>query len=400
MPLPGHYPKELLQYCVSDPEKEYVNAVLITGGLKSAAAQVGKNYNTVRNAIERVKARAAKMGFAPEYDLNHPAPAPFLVKGTSTLYDEEGKPRMQWVKTGIDGAQLEQLVNDFIEASKENVPKERPVKPPSKNISNNCINCHIITDYHFGQYSWSEETRQGDWDVNIAEERLINWFKYAIAAAPPAEGAVLCFLGDDLHQDGMENLTPASKHILDSDSRFSKVIRLWIRVRRRINAMLLAKYSWVHVIEAEGNHNPVSSIWMREWLSALYEDEPRLTVDTSVDPYYCYEWGDTSLFFHHGHKRRPTNIDDVFVAKFREVFGRTKHSYGHMGHLHHRDVKETSLMTIEQHRTLAESDSYASRHGFISGQEAQVITYHKKHGEVSRLVVSPSLVEEACAISA
>lgn len=400
MPLPGHYPKELLKYCVSDQEKEYVNAVLITGGLKSAAAQVGKNYNTVRNAIERVKARAAKMGFAPEYDLNHPAPAPFLVKGTSTLYDEEGKPRMQWVKTGIDGAQLEQLVNDFIEASKENVPKERPVKPPSKNISNNCINCHIITDYHFGQYSWSEETRQGDWDVNIAEERLINWFKYAIAAAPPAEGAVLCFLGDDLHQDGMENLTPASKHILDSDSRFSKVIRLWIRVRRRINAMLLAKYSWVHVIEAEGNHNPVSSIWMREWLSALYEDEPRLTVDTSVDPYYCYEWGDTSLFFHHGHKRRPTNIDDVFVAKFREVFGRTKHSYGHMGHLHHRDVKETSLMTIEQHRTLAESDSYSSRHGFISGQEAQVITYHKKHGEVSRLVVSPSLVEEACAISA
>ena len=397
MPLPGYYPKELLKYCVSDQEKEYVNAVLSTGSLKSAAAQVGKNYNTVRNAIERVKSRAAKMGFAPEYDLNHPAPAPFLVKGTSTLYDEEGKPRMQWVKTGIDGAQLEQLVNDFIEASKENVPKERPIKPPSKNISNNCINCHIITDYHFGQYSWSEETRQGDWDVNIAEERLINWFKYAIAAAPPAEGAVLCFLGDDLHQDGMENLTPASKHILDSDSRFSKVIRLWIRVRRRINAMLLAKYSWVHVIEAEGNHNPVSSIWMREWLSALYEDEPRLTVDTSVDPYYCYEWGDTSLFFHHGHKRRPTNIDDVFVAKFREVFGRTKHSYGHMGHLHHRDVKETSLMTIEQHRTLAESDSYASRHGFISGQEAQVITYHKKHGEVSRLVVSPSLVEEACA---
>ena len=392
MPLPGYYPKELLKYCVSDQEKEYVIAVINSGGLKSAASNVGKSYNTVRNAVERVKTRAAKMGFAPEYGLNNPAPAPFLVKGTSTLYDEEGKPRMQWVKTGIDGAQLEQMVNDFIDASKENIPKEKPVKPPAKDISNNCINCHIITDYHFGQYSWSEETRQGDWDVSIAEERLINWFKYAIAAAPPAEGAVLCFLGDDLHQDGMENLTPASKHILDSDSRFSKVIRLWIRVRRRINAMLLAKYNWVHVIEAEGNHNPVSSIWMREWLSALYENEPRLTVDTSVDPYYCYEWGDTSLFFHHGHKRRPSNIDDVFVAKFREVFGRTKHSYGHMGHFHHNHLIESNLMTVEQHRTLAAPDAYAARGGWMSGRDAKVITYHKDHGEVGRVSITPEMV--------
>jgi hypothetical protein len=146
---------------------------------------------------------------------------------------------------------------------------------------------------------------------------------------------------------------------------------------------------------AEGNHDPASSIWLREWLHAMYEDEKRVTVDLSPDPYYCYEHGQTSLFFHHGHRRKPTNIDTVFAAKFREVFGRTKHSYGHMGHLHHRDVKESNLMVVEQHRTLAASDAYASRGGWMSKREAQVITYDRTHGEVGRVVINPEMVQAA-----
>ena len=128
-------------------------------------------------------------------------------------------------------------------------------------------------------------------------------------------------------------------------------------------------------------------------MTALYEDEPRVTVDQSVDPYYCFEWGNTSLFFHHGHKKKLTSIDDVFVAKFREVFGRTKHSYAHMGHLHHRHELESNLMVVTQHRTLAAADAYASRGGWISGREAQIMTYHKEYGEVGRMMVSPEMVQ-------
>jgi hypothetical protein len=117
-------------------------------------------------------------------------------------------------------------------------------------------------------------------------------------------------------------------------------------------------------------------------------------VDQSPDPYYCFEWGDTSLFFHHGHKRKITAIDDVFVAKFREVFGRTRHSFAHMGHFHHRHEVEGNLMVITQHRTLAASDAYASRGGYMSGREAQVITYHKKHGECGRVIITPEMIGE------
>jgi hypothetical protein len=59
-----------------------------------------------------------------------------------------------------------------------------------------------------------------------------------------------------------------------------------------------------------------------------------------------------------------------------------------MGHLHSIDVKENPLMIVEQHRTLTAPDAYSSRGGWMSGRDAQCITYHREFGEVSRVKVS------------
>jgi hypothetical protein len=98
------------------------------------------------------------------------------------------------------------------------------------------------------------------------------------------------------------------------------------------------------------------------------------------------------LFFHHGHKRGIKQLDTVFAAKFREVFGRTKFAYGHTGHLHSSDKNESNLMVIEQHRTLAAADAYSTRMGFTSGREAGVITYHKKYGKTGEVTLTPEMV--------
>ena len=139
-------------------------------------------------------------------------------------------------------------------------------------------------------------------------------------------------------------------------------------------------------------HDPASSAWLRELFAAFYEDEPRLTVDTSPNPYYCFRHGDVSLFFHHGHKRKPTEIADKFAGQFREVFGNTKFSYAHMGHAHHQRL-ETSICLVEQHRTLAAPDAYAARGAWFSDRDARVITYHKSYGEVGRISVTPEMLQ-------
>lgn len=331
----------------------------------------------------------SKWNRAPEVP---PAPDGYYVKGFTPL-QRDGETPLQWVKFERDRDQAKLEFEAFIKGATEKLPRERPVKAP-RHGDDDLLNCYVITDYHLGMLSWREETG-ADWDLRIAEDMLVEWFKVAIACAPSAAVGVLAQLGDFLHWDGMDAVTPAHKNLLDADTRFQKLVRTAIKVLRRVIGMLLAKHERLIVVIAEGNHDPASSIWMREIFPVLYENEPRITVIRSPDPYYCIEHGDTSLFFHHGHKRRPKEVGEVFAAKFREIFGRTKHSYGHTGHLHHVDAKETCLMVIEQHRTLAAPDAFASRGGWLSGRDAQVITYHKRFGEVGRNRINSQMVAAA-----
>lgn len=379
---------DLLPYCTPNQER-MVRALIEAGSVRKAAKSLGIQHRNVFAMLARVRKQATRRGHAPEYGLTHPAPPGYALKGTSTLYGADGALKQQWVKTREDRDAIQAAFDAAAEAMADTLPREAPRPPPAKTADDLC-NVYVLTDYHLGMLSWHEETG-ADWDIGIAETLLVDWFAAAIAQAPAADTAVFAQLGDFLHRDGMDAVTPTSGHQLDADTRFQKLVRVAIRAVRRVIGMLLEKHRHVHVLMCEGNHDLASAVWLREWLSASYEAEPRITVDRSPDPYYCVEWGRTALFFHHGHKRKPTNVDAVFAAKFRSVFGRTTQAYAHLGHMHHIQALETPLMIIEQHRTLAAPDAYASRGGWVSGRDAAVITYSKQHGEVMRLRINPQM---------
>lgn len=370
---------------------EYLEAVEKHGSMRKAAKALGVDEKTVRRGLASVQAKAAQQGYAPAHDMTKTVPDGFKVKGVSTYYDEEGKVRGQWIKSNIDGRRQEELMQAALDALSEDIPR-LPALPGPTVVNSKLCNCYVITDYHLSMLSHKEETG-ADWDLRIASETLLKWFGCAIAQAPDAEVGVFAQLSDLLHADGLEPLTPASKHVLDVDTRFYKVVRTVIRLLRQIVDMLLAKHQRVHLVMADANHDPVSQIWLREWLSVLYEDEPRITVDRSPSPYNAFEFGKVALFFHHGHKRKVGNVSEVFAAQFRELFGRTRYAYAHTGHLHSIDVKENNLMIVEQHRTLAAPDAYAARGGWLSGRDAQVITYHAQYGEVSRLKINSDMLK-------
>lgn len=383
---------EILKDFATDRQKEYIDAVNAhNGNLHHAAKALGIARQSIQNAFKALRRKAALQGYAPESDMKVVVPEPFVVRGTSTLY-KDGVAKIQWVKTRLEDNKYQQMMLEAIEALKEDIPKVSLMMPPPLGNDNLC-NCYVITDYHLGMLSWEDET--GDnWDVKIAEDLLIKWFSQAIVQSPNANHAVFAQLSDFLHFDGMDAVTPASKHLLDVDSRFSKLVRSAIRILRVVIDMLLAKHQTLHIIMADANHDPVSQIWLREWFSVLYENEPRITVDKSPNPYNAYEFGNTALFFHHGHKRNVANVSNVFASQFREMYGRTKYAYAHLGHLHHIDVKENNLMIVEQHRTLAANDAYGARGGYLSGRDAKVITYSKEYGEVSRITINSDMLKD------
>ena len=382
---------ETLQQYATIRQWEYYTKSCELGSNRQAAKFYNVQSSVVDAAIRLLKSKAASSGYSPSHDMTRVAPEPFVVRGVSTYYDKEGKASGQWVKTRLDDSKFQELLLEAVEAMKEEIPKVSMMMPPPLGNSS-LLNCYVVTDYHLGMLAWHEECGE-DWDLKLGEELIIKWFAQAILQSPNADTAVFAQLSDFLHFDGMDAVTPASKHLLDVDSRFSKLVRSSIRILRTIIDMLLQKHQYLHIIMADANHDPVSQIWLREWFSVMYENEPRVSVDRSPNPYNAYEFGKTALFFHHGHKRKVTNVSEVFAGQFREMFGRTKYAYAHTGHLHHLDVKENNLMIVEQHRTLAPADAYSARGGWLTGRDAKVITYSKQFGEVSRLTINSDMLK-------
>lgn len=357
---------------------------------------LGSALNRKRNGIGTLdELTTALKGWSPDHDMTHRVPDPFIVKGVSSLYTtgKDGQTRVaaQWVKTTIDPEAREAMLATILDAMRSEIPKVEPVALERAG-DDLLLNLFLITDYHIGMLAWGEETGE-NWDIKIAEDVLVAWFQRAIIQSPPAKTAVFCQLGDFLHWDGMDAVTPEHKNLLDADTRFQKLVRVAIRVLRRVIAILLTQHEHVHVIMAEGNHDPASSVWLRELFVLMFEDEPRISIDRNPDPYYVYEHGRTALFFHHGHLAKIERVDSIFAGKYRDVYGRARHSFAHVGHKHCAEVRESSLMIVEQHRTLSAPDAYASRHGFISGRDAQVITYHREFGDVGRVRISPQMVQ-------
>lgn len=313
------------------------------------------------------------------------------LKGVSTFYDAKGEMRGQWVKTNADLERQLEIIQEAAAGFKADIPKAQPVPYSGTSIAD-LLSVYVLTDYHLGQMSWAAEAGE-DWDTDKSAAFLVNWFARAIEAAPPSDVGVLCQLGDFFHFDGMDAVTPTSKHLLDTDTRYARLVGVAIIALRQIIGLMLKKHRKVHIIMAEGNHDLASSIWLRAMMADKYEKEKRITVDNTAMPYYVYEWGKTSLFFHHGHKKAMSEISKAFAGLFRDIWGRTEYSYAHLGHYHHVASKEDSLMIVEQHPTMAVKDAYAARGGYLSNRGAAVITYSRKHGEVSRINIRPEMVK-------
>ena len=367
---------------------EILEAVEKYGSNQKASKAMGLNRRTVDMSLKRLRETAASKGYSPEHHMTRTVPDGFKVKGVSTYFNAEGVPSGQWVKSTADADRQAEMQQAAFDAMAAELPRLGATKPVMGTRDDLC-NLYTFTDYHMGMLAWHKEGGD-DWDLSIAEKVLWNSFLRMIDASPDASTCVLNIQGDFLHSDGLLPVTPAHKHVLDQDGRFSKIVSVAIRVLRRLIDYALSKHQKVHLLIVEGNHDEASSVWLRQMFAALYDREPRLTVNDSELPFYVYQHGDVMLAFHHGHKMKNEQMPMLFAAQFAKMWGSTTKRYCHTGHRHHVDEKEYSGMTVTQHPTLSARDAYAARGGWIAERAALGITYHSKSGQYSRAYVSPN----------
>lgn len=384
---------KLLEYC-TERQKRVLLAIREHKSMQGASTALGMNKTAALQTLQAVKKKAAVYGYSPQHDLIKPVAPGFVAKGHSTAYDLRkpgAPPIIQWVKTQRDEQQQELIIREAIAALMDDVPRA-DAAPAPKHTAEQLCTVYTITDAHVGMKAWGQETG-ADWDLNIAERTLCAVFDALLEQSPQADNCVVSQLGDYLHFDSLVAETPSSKHPVDADSRYSKVVRVAVRVLRYVVDAALRKHRKVHLLIAEGNHDMAGSVWLRQMMAMLYEKEPRLQVIDSELPYYVHQHGNTMLGWHHGHLKKKEQLPGLFAAQYPLVWGSTTKRYIHTGHLHHVHEQEHPGVTVIQHPTLAARDSYAARGGWVAERQATAITYHSKHGQAGRVTVTPEMVE-------
>ena len=382
---------EKLKEFATEVQSRRIDLMNKLGSITAVAKWEGVDRKAIKYSIESVQKKAAAQGFSPDHDMTRVVPDGFKVKGVSTYYNADGKPSGQWVKSSADAERRQEIIQATFDAMADDLPRVDKIVYKGVPLQTLC-NLYVMTDCHVGMLAWHKEGG-ADWDLKIAERTLTGCFEQMVMSSPAAGTGIVAQLGDWLHFDGMAAVTPTNHHVLDADGRFSKIVETSVRILRRLVDFALTRHEKVIVLMAEGNHDLVSSIWLRTIFRALYENEPRIHVIDSELPYYVHQHGDTMIGFHHGHLKKNDALPMLFAAQFPQVWGGTTKRYAHTGHRHHVEEKEHSGMTVVQHPTLAARDAYAARGGWLAERQVSAITYHSKWGQVSKITVIPEMLE-------
>lgn len=355
----------------------------------------------VADAIKRTRQRAAAKGWAPEFGWDRGVPAPHVAKGVSTLYDGDGKARMQWVKSSLSDERARETLQIAVAEFLRPLEGLGKLPPPPKHTDSDLLNVYVMGDPHLGMLAWAKETLGLDYDLKIAEQVHVDAMRRLVADSPKAAQSAVVNLGDALHADNYDFLTQ-SGHRLDADSRFPRMIEVAVRTFKAQGEIVAGASNVVDWFNVSGNHDRNTAPWLNEALRGWWSSEPRLQVNTSPSANLKLRFGKVLLGFTHGDrtrgkfgKKRAYNAQDflsVMATDWSEDWGATVHRYGLQGHIHSSNRIAASGGYLESFETLASSDAWHAAQVYRSGQSMTRITFHREHGEIGRGRVPVSMV--------
>lgn len=363
---------------------EYIDAIKKTGSRRKAGQMLGlKSSSVIAESMTSLKRKAALQGYSPDHDMTRTVPDGYTVKGVSTYYNRDGVPSGQWVKSELDKARQQELLQASIAALAGDVSGLSPLVSPPPETSSELMAVYPMGDPHIGLHCWGRETGE-DFDLKEAERVTLGAIDRLVSVSPAAQTALLLPLGDIFHADDQTNQTPAHKNQLDIDSRYQKIIEIGIRAFRHAILRLLQKHERVIVRFVKGNHDPHSVMALAYAISAYFDNDPRVTVDLSPREHWFYRFGKNLIGATHGDKCKPETLMGVMAVDRAQDWGETSYRYFYAGHVHHSSVREFPGMTVETFRTLAAADAYAVGRGYRAGRDMRCIVLHKEYGEIER----------------
>lgn len=200
--------------------------------------------------------------------------------------------------------------------------------------------------------------------------------------------------GDYFHSDSNAGVTMRSNHKLDTDTRWAKVLLVGLKAMRQCIASALQHHEKVTVINAIGNHDDHSSIFLTIALSNIYENEPRINIIDNPTIVHYYHFGQNLIGVHHGHTIKAEQLPLIMATDRPKEWSESKHRMWICGHVHHLSRKEYQGVSVETFRTLAGRDAWSASMGYRAGRDMNAIVLHKDFGEVARHTVSVEMLRK------
>lgn len=374
----------LKQFC-TPRSLEILNAVNETGSIRAASKKLGLARSSIQDTLRIIAKKAGcNLEEIKSPTTNSPAPPNgFSATGHTIHYDKNGDVKNHWVKASIDAKQQSDSIKAMIQAMVDEMP---PVKIPAAPLDwqDDIIPWLQIGDAHIGMLAHATEIGE-NFDLKIAEAEICAAIGILIDELPACERLVVNDLGDFTHYENFKGVTEASGNPLDYDSRFPKMIYVYVRVMRFIIEKCLTKARIVDLIVNQGNHSRTNDIWMGEFIKAVYGDSGRVNVLNNGGVFIAYRMGNTLVMTHHSDTCKPNRLAQVMTTDFKRDYGETQFHYIDVGHVHHGMVmKEHPGIVIESFNHLAALDKWAHDSGYRNRKSITIILRSKKYGEVGR----------------
>ena len=308
------------------------------------------------------------------------APKHYMLRGVSTLLDQDGVMRAQWVKTQkrtVTPDELQKVYKDALRLVRAPKRKSLVTADTTQQLA-----VYPLGDPHIGLLAWHRETGK-NWDLKIAMDTHADAISRLVLVAPRSQHAVFAPLGDNMHGDGYGNTTTAGTRV-DVDVRYPKMLRACCAMLIGATDQLLAHHEHVTVVLPSGNHDTTSAIAQREILDAHYRNEPRVTVRPNTAAHLYVRWHSNLLGFHHGDKTKAKDLPSIMANDRAKLWGLTKHRRWYCGHVHHESTKELIGAVVETFNTLAAGDNWHVGQGYRSRQRACMDVLDAQNGKIAR----------------
>lgn len=389
---------KLLEFCTTEWQKIQMQEIINCGGSsEEAAKRLNIDSGSIRKVRRLIEKRASAKGYDPARDLTKPVGESQLLAGASTLYGEDGQIKLQWVKSMPEKeAAIRDKLRDYAEALTAEMTQFVPQEyQPELCNDPDLLSAIFMGDAHVGQYSHAPETRQANFDTNLATSEIRDAVDYLVNKAPPAETGMFVDVGDALHADSAHNTTFKGTP-LDVDTHYHNTFYKLAEVMKYAVMRMLQKFPKVVVIVARGNHNDSSAIAIQVLLSFYFENEPRVTILPTQGYFHYVQFGKWLIAVHHGDKVKTNDLPGILARDLPKAWGETTHRMWALGHIHHQTTKEMGGCIMRTFGTLAPPDGWHSSQGYGSERVMEMLTFKRSGGlhstyqySIPRVIVEP-----------